>query len=213
MISIAVVASDRITHEGTVRHLRGQSGLQVLPKEQHQHADVLLVLTTDVTEETLLVMETAAAGSLRPDMGIVLVTGSLCEAHAVRAVACGLRNVVRRQNAGYDKVVQAVRNVVAGLATLPVTVQGRLIDHVTGVQRHVLHPSGLTSSGLDAREVEVLRMPADGLDTVEMAQKLNHSERTIKNVVGAMTNRLGLRNRSHAVAVAVAFALRSGALM
>ncbi|MFF2210615.1 response regulator transcription factor [Streptomyces antibioticus] len=209
MISIAVVASDRLTDEGAVCCLRGQRGLRVLPREHHPHADILLVLTTDVTEETLVLMERAAAGSLRPDLGIVLVTGSLYEAQAVRALNCGLRSVLWRQDAGYDKVVQAVRNVAAGRATLPATVQGWLVDHLNSVQRHVLEPMGLTPSGLDAREVEVLRMLADGLDTMEIAQKLNYSERTIKNIVSAITNRLGLRNRAHAVA----FALRSGTLV
>jgi DNA-binding CsgD family transcriptional regulator len=56
--------------------------------------------------------------------------------------------------------------------------------------------------------VEVLRLLADGLDTVEIADRLNYSERTIKNVLHAMMTRLNLRNRSHAVA----FGLRCGAL-
>jgi DNA-binding NarL/FixJ family response regulator len=56
--------------------------------------------------------------------------------------------------------------------------------------------------------VDVLRLLADGLDSAEIAQKLNYSERTIKNIVSGMMSRLGMRNRTQVVA----HALRSGAL-
>ncbi|MCL6674135.1 helix-turn-helix transcriptional regulator [Streptomyces panaciradicis] len=208
MISIAVFAGDRITGDGAVCYLRGQRGLTVLPDGAEAQADVVLILTTEVTEETMALMERAAARSVRPGMGIVLVTAGLQQAQLARAMRSGLRGVVWRQDSGYDKVVQAVRNVAAGDALLPARVQGWLVDHVGVVERDVLRPRGLTPSGLDHREVDVLRLLADGFDTTEIAQKLNYSERTIKSVVSAILNRLGLRNRAHAVA----FALRSGTL-
>ena len=58
-------------------------------------------------------------------------------------------------------------------------------------------------SGLTEREIEVLRLVAEGLDTAEIAEKLAYSERTIKNVIHDITSRLCLRNRTHAVAWAV----------
>jgi DNA-binding NarL/FixJ family response regulator len=59
---------------------------------------------------------------------------------------------------------------------------------------------------LAPREIDVLRLVADGYDTGEIATKLAYSERTVKNVLHDVTTRLQLRNRSHAVA----FALREG---
>jgi DNA-binding NarL/FixJ family response regulator len=53
------------------------------------------------------------------------------------------------------------------------------------------------------REVDVLRLLAQGLSTREVARTLAYSERTIKNVIYDLTTRQGLRNRTHAVAVAV----------
>ena len=53
------------------------------------------------------------------------------------------------------------------------------------------------------REVAVLRLLAQGMSTREVARALSYSERTIKNVVYDLTTRNGLRNRTHAVAVAV----------
>ncbi|GAB4071383.1 hypothetical protein GCM10028777_39410 [Angustibacter speluncae] len=53
------------------------------------------------------------------------------------------------------------------------------------------------------RELAVLRLLAQGLSTREVAKALCYSERTIKNVLYELTTRNGLRNRTHAVAVAV----------
>jgi DNA-binding CsgD family transcriptional regulator len=64
-------------------------------------------------------------------------------------------------------------------------------------------PAVDTPGQLQPREVEVLRLVADGFDTVEIARKLNYSERTVKNVIHQITQRLGLRNRPHAVAYAI----------
>ncbi|WP_390624121.1 response regulator transcription factor [Fodinicola feengrottensis] len=61
----------------------------------------------------------------------------------------------------------------------------------------------MTFSGLAEREVQVLRLVADGFDTEEIAQKLSYSQRTVKNVLHDVTSRLHLRNRSHAVAYAL----------
>jgi DNA-binding CsgD family transcriptional regulator len=60
----------------------------------------------------------------------------------------------------------------------------------------------------EAREVEVLRLIADGMDTLEIAQRLSYSERTVRNIIHALLTRMKLRNRTHAVA----YALRNGAI-
>ncbi|MFF7580911.1 response regulator transcription factor [Streptomyces sp. NPDC008061] len=62
--------------------------------------------------------------------------------------------------------------------------------------------------GFEGREVEVLRLLAEGLETTEIAANLNYSERTIKNIIFAVTRRLNLRNRT----LAVAYAIRAGTL-
>ncbi|MEU9345153.1 response regulator transcription factor [Streptomyces sp. NPDC048278] len=208
MISIAVLAGDPITGEGAVSCLRRYPGLRVVPQEEHGDADVVLLFTPDVTEETVLLMESVRGRSAHPGMAFVLVTEHIGEAHLLRAMRHGLRGVMWRQESTYDRVVEVVRAVADGGAALPLLVQGRLVDHLQAVQRDVLAPLGVTASGLETREVDVLRLLAEGLETAEIAQKLNYSERTIKSIVSAMMNRLGLRNRTHAVA----FALRSGTL-
>jgi DNA-binding NarL/FixJ family response regulator len=89
---------------------------------------------------------------------------------------------------------------------VPPDLLGRLLDQVGRLQRQVLDPRGFTFAGLSGREIEVLRLVADGHDTKEIAATLCYSERTVKNVLHEITTRLQLRNRSHAVA----YAMREG---
>jgi DNA-binding NarL/FixJ family response regulator len=64
----------------------------------------------------------------------------------------------------------------------------------------------LSAGVLTDREVRVLKLLADGLDTAEVGHRLFYSERTVKNIVHGVTSRLNLRNRTQAVA----YALRQG---
>jgi DNA-binding CsgD family transcriptional regulator len=61
---------------------------------------------------------------------------------------------------------------------------------------------------MTAREIDMVRLTADGMNTLEIARKLRFSERTVKNVIAGMTARLNLRNRPHAVA----YAMRAGVI-
>lgn len=61
---------------------------------------------------------------------------------------------------------------------------------------------------LSARDVDVLRLLADGLGTAAIAIDLAYSESTIKNVIRDLVRQLGARNRAHAVAMAI----RSGVI-
>ncbi|WP_338674714.1 helix-turn-helix transcriptional regulator [Streptomyces sp. SCSIO 30461] len=95
-----------------------------------------------------------------------------------------------------------------GAACMPPEFQGRLVDKIRSLQGEVLAPIGMTLSGLIPREILVLRLLSEGLDTTEIAGRLNYSERTVKHVFGGVTSRFRLRNRTQPVA----FALRQGVL-
>jgi DNA-binding CsgD family transcriptional regulator len=60
---------------------------------------------------------------------------------------------------------------------------------------------------LTARQLEVLRLIADGRSTADMAVALGCSVSTVKNHAAALLGRLGARNRAEAVRLAVAAGL------
>ena len=55
-----------------------------------------------------------------------------------------------------------------GNAVLPSVAIGWLIEHTRLIQQDVLAPMGLTAAGLQPREVDVLRLLAEGLPTNEI---------------------------------------------
>lgn len=56
---------------------------------------------------------------------------------------------------------------------------------------------------LSTRDVNVLRLLADGRSTSDIAVDLAYSESTIKNIIHDLVHQLGARNRAHAVAMAI----------
>jgi DNA-binding NarL/FixJ family response regulator len=63
-------------------------------------------------------------------------------------------------------------------------------------------------AGLTGRDLDVLRLLADGRSTAVIAEDLAYSESTIKNVIHDLVRQLGARNRAQAVAMAI----RAGAI-
>jgi DNA-binding NarL/FixJ family response regulator len=128
------------------------------------------------------------------------------EAELMTAVECRVVAILPRAAVTAERLAHSVRAAASGGGVMPPNLVGELIKQVERMQRDVLAPNGLNASGLTPREIDVLRLMADGFDTNEIAGKLCYSERTVKNVIYGVTHRLKLRNRSHAVA----YALRAG---
>ncbi|MFJ9351327.1 LuxR C-terminal-related transcriptional regulator [Streptomyces sp. NPDC101237] len=206
LISIVVRAADPVSLQGAEVLLRRSAGAILLPADQLARADVVLLLANEVTEEAMSWMEEASAVSVNPEMRIVLVADRISRPRLARAVRLGLVSVLPRAQAGFPEITQAVLNSRAGGAQMPGELLRSLIEELRTLLRD---PTGaILPGGFEGREVEVLRLLADGLDTTEIAARLNYSERTIKNIIFAVTRRLNLRNRTHAVA----YAMRIGAL-
>ena len=61
----------------------------------------------------------------------------------------------------------------------------------------------IRQAGLTPRDVDVLRFLAQGWTTADIAHQLAYAESTIKKEVHFIVHRLGARNRTHAVALAI----------
>jgi DNA-binding NarL/FixJ family response regulator len=127
------------------------------------------------------------------------VTDFMTEWELRAAVACRVVAVLSRVEAAGDRFVAEVLSAAGGDGTMPAEVLDELLERAR-------RASPTRGPRLSAREVEVLRLMADGWDTADIASQLCYSERTVKNVIYALTSRLKLRSRPHAVA----FAMRAG---
>lgn len=205
-LRVTVVADDPLSANGALVPFRGRPDIEILPASRRHETQVLVVITARVDNDTIDLIRGVAETC--DQVGVVLVTDLVPERLLFRAIDCGLVSVLARHDASAERLVRAVIGAAQGHPEMPSRVLHGLIEQVRRVQRDVLEPNDLTMGGLQLREVEVLRLLADGSDTLEIAHQLNYSERTVKNVLHAMMKRLNLRNRSHAVA----FGLRCGAL-
>lgn len=198
-LPVYVQATDPITLLGMKSHLAGRPEIHVVAERERQSAAVTVVVPDAVTEETFVTLSELRRGPSR----LVLVPSTLDDAQLTRAVECGVVGVVRRSEVSSSKLVQVLLGAARGEGSVPGDLLGRLLEQMGRLQREVLHPRGLTLRGLTSREVDVLRLVAEGLETREIASKLSYSERTVKNVLHEVTTRLQLRNRAHAVAYAL----------
>lgn len=204
-IPVFVYATDPVSQAGVSAQLRGRPELYIVNDRDVDSAAVAIVIADDVDAETSRIV-TAIQRNGCPR--VVLVATRLDDAAVLAAVEAGACALLRRGEASPERLAAAVQSAAAGDGTIPPDLLGRLLAQVGRLQRDVLAPRGLTMAALGARELDVLRLVADGLDTNEIAEKLCYSERTVKNVIHDVTMRLNLRNRSHAVA----YAMRQGLL-
>jgi DNA-binding NarL/FixJ family response regulator len=202
-VRVALQATDPLSQSGLANYLQTRPEFTVLRTAQRTDADVLVVAAERLTADIVAALRRSATEIGAP---VVLVVNEITEAELLTAVECRVVAILPRPAVTADRLVHSVLAAAGGGGVMPPNLVGELLKHIERLQRDVLTPYGLNASGLTPREIDVLRLMADGLDTGEIATKLCYSERTVKNVIYGVTHRLKLRNRSHAVA----YALRSG---
>jgi DNA-binding NarL/FixJ family response regulator len=207
-VAVAVLASEPLIAQGAVAYLRTCPGITPVPPDRLDRASVVLVLAGQVGEKTLSLMQHAA--ELVPDreMRFVLVCDRIRESQLLRALRWGMVSVLPWQDTDYEHIAHALVSARDGKVELPEEAHAWLAGRIRSISRDVLAPHGLTAAGLYTREVDVLRLLADGMDTMEIAHQLSYSERTVRNIIHGMLSRMKLRNRAHAVA----YALRNGVI-
>jgi DNA-binding NarL/FixJ family response regulator len=177
-----------------------EDGLQAIALTRKLDPDVILMDVRmpelDGVEATRLVV---AAGSRA--RVLILTTFDLDEYvyEAIRAGASGflLKDVQPTQ------LVDAIRVVAAGEALLAPTVTRRLLDRFADRfpdGDKPPPPPGLDS--LTERELEVLKLLAQGLSNAELAERLFLSEATVKSHISSVLRKLHLRDRVQAVVLA-----------
>jgi DNA-binding NarL/FixJ family response regulator len=191
---------DPILEAGVTSQLRQCPDLRVLGKAERETAEVTVVVADSVTDDVIVELHRIQRSDSCP---VVLVAGVLDDTNLVAAVEAGVVGMLRRHEASVDRLTQAIRGALVREGTVPPDLLGRLLSQVGALQRDVLGPKGLSFNRLATREVEVLRLVADGCDTSEIANRLSYSERTVKNVLHDVVTKLNARSRSQAVAFAV----------
>jgi DNA-binding NarL/FixJ family response regulator len=198
-IGVMIHSDDPVVRSGIVSILRQRPELNLRAEEEQSDFSVL-VLCVDLIDD-------AALGVLRKywrtrQMQTVLLVGSIREAELFGALECGVRAIVRRQEASPERIVRAIQSADRGAGDLPSDLLGGLLGTIGRSLRGGTTVGEVPLTGFTEREIDVIRLVGEGLETREIAEKLAYSERTVKNVLQGIMLRLGLRNRPHVVAYA-----------
>lgn len=115
---------------------------------------------------------------------------------ALRAGASGylLKDLPRQD------VIAAARGTVAGKAYLDPSIAGQVMEYVT---RQPALPSSILTDQLTQREIEILRLLAQGLTNAEIGDRLALSEGTVRNHISAILSKLDLKDRTQAAILAI----------
>ncbi|WP_406191512.1 MULTISPECIES: response regulator transcription factor [unclassified Streptomyces] len=198
-----VHAEDPLSQAGLEAALTSRPEVTLIDRTEIGSRTVAVEVADPFTDTTLKALHALnSQGCSR----VVLITDDLPEDRLIEAVEAGVCAFVRRGEATADRLAELIVSVASGEATFPSDLLGRLLQQISRMQRDAPVPLGGTPTGLSERETRILRLVSEGLDTREIARRLNYSERTVKSVLHDVTSRYHLKNRAQAVA----FATREG---
>jgi len=171
-------------------------GNEAVRLAQQQHPDVVLM---DIRMPGLdgigATRVLAGPDAPRPARVVILTTYDLDE-YVFDALAAGASGFLLKDVRPED-LVQGVRLVAAGDALLAPSVTRQLIAELA--HRPRVSDTRSVDDSLTRRELEVLRLVAEGQSNAEIAASLYLSENTVKTHVTHILDKLGLRDRVHAV--------------
>jgi two-component system NarL family response regulator len=141
-----------------------------------------------------------AIKDVAPTARIIMLTVSDEEADLYDAVKNGASGYLLKDSS-IDEVAQAIRVVADGQSLISPSMAIKLLDEFKQMSRS--DRQQVPSPRLTDRELEVLKLVAQGLNNREIAKRLFISENTVKNHVRNILEKLQLHSRMEAVMYAV----------
>lgn len=171
------------------------SGLAAIDLAAEHIPDV--VLMDLIMPEMGGVEATRRIKDVSPRTQIIVLTSYHDDEHIFPALQAGAISYLLK-DVKMDELAAAVRRAVKGEATLHPRVAARIIQELHGGQTRELNPFTVLTN----REMEVLKLIANGLSNSEIAQQLVISEYTVKGHVSNILSKLHLADRTQAAVYA-----------
>lgn len=132
-----------------------------------------------------------------PTIKVLLLTTFDTDNHVIQALKAGARGYVLKDSS-VESIVSSIVAVMSGERVMASAVANRVLEMLTGTTTPKEFYDGLTG-----RELEILKLMANGMANKQIAFRLKISEKTVRNHVSNTYEKLGIYDRSQAVLYAV----------
>lgn len=178
-------------------------GFDALSKTRQLHPDVVLM---DINMPVINgIAITRQIITEFPALAVIMLTMHYQDQQVVQAMKSGARGYVPK-SASIQQLAEAIRAVHAGGMALAPGMTGAIVNEVRRLSD--TGAGNRTLGMLSEKELEIVRYVATGMSNKEIAKQLSYSEKTVKNYLSIVFQKLHLRDRTQ---VAI-FALRHGLL-
>ncbi|MGC5568019.1 LuxR C-terminal-related transcriptional regulator [Streptomyces sp. FR-108] len=223
-VRVAIHAPEPLIRAGLAGFAALHPCLHELPGDRIGEADAIVVAMEVADASALDLLPRLSDG---PDARFLVVVGKQWRADLAAARKRGVRGVVWWDFCSPDVFARTVRAVAGSDGSAPTPPQGPASASASAgpVSPHTEHTGGHLPSGatpatatavataaatrartvpeLSSREVDVLRLIAEGKQCDEIAVELSYSERTVRYILYGAMKRTRTRNRAHAVSYAI----------
>ncbi|GHO85074.1 response regulator [Dictyobacter formicarum] len=209
IIRVGIVDDHVVVRQGIQAFLATQSDIRVVGEASSGEEAIQLVknlmpdvLLLDLAMPGLDGVETTQrVKQISPQIHIVVLTSYVQDEYIFPAIRAGALSYLLKESPG-EEIVNAIHRAARGEAILHPRIASRVVQELQGKRRAEINPF----HELSEREMEVLRLIANGLNNAMIAEHLVISEGTVKSHVNNILSKLHLADRTQAAI----FAWREG---
>lgn len=205
-IHVLIVDDHPLFRDGVVQTLRADNEIEIVG--QAKTAAEAILLANELVPDIVLLDITIPGGGLNaaqkiaaslPIARIIMLTASEAEEDVLTALKAGARGYILKGVSG-DELLKIVHNVYDGEAYVTPSLAVTLLAELQN--QHRVQPASGPLDELTERERQILEKVAAGMSNKEIAHELALSEKTVKNYMTNILQKLQVRNRVEAALVA-----------
>jgi DNA-binding NarL/FixJ family response regulator len=209
-IRVVICDDHALFRRGLSMVLESEPGIEVVGEAEDGEAVVQAVeelapdvVLMDVRMPKLSGIEaTKAIAESAPTTRIVMLTVSDEEEDLYEAIKAGAAGYLLKE-ISIEGVAEAIRSVVSGQSLITPSMASKLLAEFSNLSKKAEARQAVPTPQLTSRELEVLKLVAQGMSNKEIAAELYISENTVKNHVRNILEKLHLHSRMEAVVYAV----------